>query len=393
MEYINVPFMEKDVAIKICQVCAIDFTLQHFLLPLVDAMESNGWEVHSVCSPGANLNKLTRKGYKVSQIKIRRSLNLFGHLVSIIRLYIFFKRNKFDVVHVHTPVASLLGRIAAYMAKVPLVVYTAHGYYFHDEMHAWKKKIYILLERFGGELTDIIFTQSAEDGLATEQYEIINSGRTYVIGNGVPPETFNYEMKSVARLIARRQFRISCDSTAIGIVGRCVEEKGYLEFIDAARTLLSRGESKLNFVFVGSKTDGDKNGVEALMYQLKKEFEDNVTVLGYQEDMPFVYSALDIFCLPSYREGMPRSVIEAMMMGLPVVATNIRGSRELIENEVNGILIPPRSSVHLRCALERLIADPELRSTLANSAVKKAKRDYREDVILKKQIEIIEAYL
>ncbi|MFM8314682.1 MAG: glycosyltransferase, partial [Deltaproteobacteria bacterium] len=118
------------MALRVCQLCAVDFTLNHFLLPLVDGMKTEGWDVTCVCSDGNFVPELRNKGYKIITVPIQRSLNVFSHIVSLFLLYKVFKRNKFDVLHAHTPIAALIGRIAAKAARVPLVIYTAHGFYF-----------------------------------------------------------------------------------------------------------------------------------------------------------------------------------------------------------------------------------------------------------------------
>ena len=113
MEYHNVSIMEKRMALKVCQVCAVDFTVDKFLIPLIDGMESEGWFVTTVCYNGPVISKLRSQGYQIDTIPIARSMNPFKAIRSIILLYLYFKKQKFDVIHVHTPVAALLARIAA----------------------------------------------------------------------------------------------------------------------------------------------------------------------------------------------------------------------------------------------------------------------------------------
>ena len=122
------------MGLKVCQLCAVDFTLKHFLLPLVDGMRDAGWEVTAVCSDGPAIAGLRERGYDIETVRIERSFNLFRHIGSTRVLIRVFRARRFDVVHVHTPVAALIGRVAARIAGVPTVVYTAHGFYFHDEI-------------------------------------------------------------------------------------------------------------------------------------------------------------------------------------------------------------------------------------------------------------------
>ena len=167
---------------KICQLCAVDFTLKRLIIPLVDAQLNQGHFVKSVCSFGGHLDDLKRKGYKIEVIPIERNLSPVKGLVSIWRLFLFFRRESFDVVQVHTPVAAFLARIAAFFARVPLVVYTAHGFYFHDEMPALKRLIFISAEIAMRPLTDLLFTQSQEDAVNAASLKIMNKKRIFYIG-------------------------------------------------------------------------------------------------------------------------------------------------------------------------------------------------------------------
>jgi hypothetical protein len=128
---------------KVCQLCAVDFTLKHFLLPLIDGMRAQGWQVTAVCSDGPLIGAMRAAGYKIETLPIARSMNPLLALRSLVALTRLFRRERFDVLHAHTPVAALIGRLAARLAGVPLVVYTAHGFYFHDEMPGWKRALFV----------------------------------------------------------------------------------------------------------------------------------------------------------------------------------------------------------------------------------------------------------
>ena len=121
--------------LRVCQVCAVAFTLKKFLLPLVDSLLNRGFEVTSVCSYGSNTANLLDKGYDIKIIEFSRSYNILLHLKSVWHLLRYFQQEAFDVIHVHTPVVSLIARLAAFLGKSPCVVYTAHGFYFHENMN------------------------------------------------------------------------------------------------------------------------------------------------------------------------------------------------------------------------------------------------------------------
>ena len=191
VECADVPSLEKTMGLRVCQLCAVDFSLKHFLLPLIDGMQSHGWNVTAVCSDGPEIPGMRARGYEIDTIPISRSLNVFKHAISVVRLVAYFRRERFDILHVHTPVAALVARVAAFIARVPVVVYTAHGFYFHDEMPAWKRRLFVSLERFAGRFTDLLFTQSAEDADTAVQEGISPAADTLAIGNGVDARRFD----------------------------------------------------------------------------------------------------------------------------------------------------------------------------------------------------------
>ena len=149
--------------IKVCQLCAVDFAVSKFLLPLIDEMEKNGWHIDIICSEGKYSDDLKKKGYNFKFVKIDRSFNFLKLIYSIFKVYKILVKEKYDVVHVHSPIASIIGRVASKLAGIPFVVYTAHGFYFHDKMAKSKYLFYFIIEKFLGNFTDLIFTQSKED--------------------------------------------------------------------------------------------------------------------------------------------------------------------------------------------------------------------------------------
>jgi len=116
--------------IKILQITAVAMVLKHLLLPLIDRLKNEGLNVQAICSDGQYVADLKEKGYNITTINIDRKISIFSNLKSLFSIYTFIRKKRFDIVHVHTPIASVLGRIAAKLAGVPVVIYTAHGFYF-----------------------------------------------------------------------------------------------------------------------------------------------------------------------------------------------------------------------------------------------------------------------
>ncbi len=373
---------------KVCQLCAVDFTLRNFLLPLIDGMRGQGWSVTAVCSNGSLVAELRRRGYAIDTIPIARSMNPFAALRATIALVRYFRRERFDVLHVHTPVAALIGRIAGRIAGIPLVVYTAHGFYFHDQMPRWKRSLFVALERFAGRFTDLLFSQSSEDADDAVAERIAPRERVLAIGNGVDVSRFD-PAEVGAGGAARATLGIPADAFVVGMIGRQVREKGIAEFLAAAAELAPRFPQAW-FLLVGERLASDHaGGVETEFAAAKAVLGERLVAPGLRSDIPRILAAMDVFCLPSWREGMPRTIIEAMMMAKPVVATDIRGAREEVIAEETGVLVPTRAPAQLAAAIERLIRDPAWGARLGRAGRQRALMLYDENKVVALQLERI----
>lgn len=370
---------------KVCQLCAVDFTLKHFLLPLIDGMKSRGWSVTAVCSDGPYVASLREQGYCIETLEINRSMNPLLALRSVLSLIYFFRRENFDILHVHTPVAAIIGRVAARFAGIPLVIYTAHGFYFHEGMPRWKHSLFVAVERFGGYLTDLLFSVSAEDVEYAVSKRIVSASKVLAIGNGVDSRRFNPAIVGDGKKV-RNQLGIPVDAFVIGFIGRQVKEKGIVEFLLAAKTVAIQNP-KIWFMLIGERLASDHaTPIDQELAVSRATLGDRLLVLGHREDIPECLAAMDLFCLPSWREGMPVTIIEAMMMAKPVLATNIRGAREEVIVESTGVLVPVRSIDKLSKAMLRFSKDPVWAKKLGITGRRRALALYEERTIVELQI-------
>jgi glycosyltransferase involved in cell wall biosynthesis len=378
--------------LSVCQLCAVDFTLKHFLVPLIDGMQAQGWQVASVCSSGSYIANLREQGYQVHSLPIARGFNPFKHAVTLLRLVRLFHRERFDVLHVHTPIAALLGRIAGYLCGIPMVVYTAHGFYFHDRMHPLPKAVFVFLERLGGTVTDLLFTQSAEDAATAVEKRFLTADRVVAIGNGVDPAKFKpADMEVRARI--RDTLGIPADAVVIGMIGRMVSEKGYAEFFTAAAQI-APARPEVFILAIGDRLPSDHAGsIDQPLDAARVTLGPRLILTGLRSDIPDLLAAIDIFTLPSYREGMPRTIIEAMMMALPVVATDIRGSREEVVDGETGLLVPVRDASALAAALQTLVDAPDARARMGRAGRARALALFDESRVIARQIAEIRARL
>lgn len=379
---------------KILQVCAVDFTVKNFLLPLIDFLKQQGNEVDIACSKGDYTSELKKHGYNIIPYPISRSTNVLSHICSLYHLCKIIKKGKYDVVHTHTPIAALLGRIAARLCSVPIIFYTAHGFYFHDDMHPLTKYFHIFLEKVGAFFCNFIFVQSEEDRLTAVKEGIIREPNILTIGNGVDldrfdPSHFSQEQKEQIK----KELKISSKEKIVSIIGRLVREKGYFEFFTAAKLILDELPDT-KFIVIGdalsSDYDASKDEISHLIEALG--IRKNIIFIGFRSDVERFLSITDVFTLPSYREGMPRSIIEAMAMGVPVVAANIRGSREEVLDGTTGFLVPVKDVKTLAQKILLFLRDSRLAQHIGNAGRERAVNYFSEKGVLQKQWEIYERF-
>jgi glycosyltransferase involved in cell wall biosynthesis len=340
--------------------CAVDFTIRQFLLPLAQALRDNNCKVEFACTPGSYTSEIEALGFPVLANPVARSMNVLSHAASIWRTYHLLKRGHFDIVHVHTPIAALVGRIAARLAGVKLRIYTAHGFYFHDDMPRMKRSLYVALEKLGAKCGNFIMTVSKEDEAAALRLGLATTDTVETIYNGIDLQRFDPQrMSPESREKLRAGLGIPPTAPVVGIVGRLVREKGFFELLDAAATILPR-HPDTRFLVVGDvlPSDYDASKAEVLRHIRTLGIQDQIVFAGMVPDTAPWLHAMDFFCLPSYREGMPVSLLEAMAMALPAVATNIRGCREEVVDGQTGYLVPVRDARALAEKLLTLIENP-----------------------------------
>ncbi|MBV8535820.1 MAG: glycosyltransferase family 4 protein [Alphaproteobacteria bacterium] len=370
---------------KICQLCAVDFTLYHFLLPLLRGLRAAGHDVVGVCADGSLAARVRDEGFRVETMPFVRGYDTRDHIRAFHRTVELFRRERFDLVHVHTPIASLIGRFAAARAAIPRVVYTAHGFYFHEHMPRMKRMLFMGLEWVGGRFTDTLFTQAEEDAYTARSYGLCRTGDILAIGNGSDPARFfPAGEEDPGRMALRRSLGVDQATPVIAVIGRLVAEKGYPELFEAMR----RVEARLWVIGERLKSDHAQDIDRAIdAAQSDTTLRARIQFLGYRADVPALLRAADIFVLPSHREGMPRSIIEAMLSALPVVATNIRGAREEVIEGATGNLVPVRDVRALADALTRLAGNPVLRRRLGDAGLARARELYVEEKVVHRQIE------
>jgi glycosyltransferase involved in cell wall biosynthesis len=278
-----------------------------------------------------------------------------------------------DIVHTHNPKPGVYGRLAAKAAGVPVVVNTVHGLYAQPG-DPWSRRAVVFgLERVAAACSDAELVQNPED-LETLAGLGVPRSKLRLLGNGVDLERFDPGVVDpVERHATRSELGAGPGDVVVGAVGRLVWEKGYRELFEAARTVRGR-HPQTTFVVVGP-TDPDKADAVGAGEIAAAEAE-GIRFLGLRHDLPRLYAAMDVYVLASHREGFPRSAMEAAAMGVPVVATDIRGCREVVTDGLNGRLTPARDGAALASAIGTLVTDGELRKAMGEASRKKAVSEF-----------------
>jgi glycosyltransferase involved in cell wall biosynthesis len=338
------------------------------LRPWLRALRDDGYELHLACSDSGWVEHLIADGFRVHKVSLRRRINPFVHIAPLWQLYRLIRRERFEIVNTHSPIAGLVGRIAAWMAGAPLIVYTVHGFYFHDDMPSWKRALFVALEWLAGKITSGFMFVSDEDRITAQRTGISSQvDETITIYNGVDLSAFPPARRHLAsgnsheRAIdpgeeLRIKYGVPPDGIVVGTVGRVVREKGYFEFAEMAGAIAA-AHKNVYFLVVGDALPSDRDGIVSELRErvAKAGLTNRFSFAGFTDHVAEHLQAMDIFVLASYREGLPRSVLEAMSTGLPVIATNIRGCREAVAHEETGFIVPPRDSKALVEAVTLLL--------------------------------------
>lgn len=284
--------------------------------------------------------------------QLGRSLNPLRDLATIWKLYRMMRELKPDVVHTHTAKAGFVGRVAAWLARVPVIVHTFHGHVFHGYFGPVKTRLFLMLERLTASMSDAILTLT--EGLRqelAETYRIARKGRITVLPLGLDLDDFARIPRRNGAF--RQAWNIPQDVPLVGIVGRLVPIKNHALFLEAARFILD-AHPGARFVIVGDGEVRDMLEAQTDAYGLR----DAVIFTGWQQNLAQIYSDLDVSVISSINEGTPVSVIESLAAGCPVVATAVGGLPDLLDGGVMGVLTPPGDAAALAEAISNTINDP-----------------------------------
>jgi len=367
---------------KVVHVTTVDLSLVLLLGPQLRAFERAGMEVVGVSAPGPWVEQLSAWGIRHEALQhSTRSNSPLSDVFAFSELVRLLRRVRPDIVHTHNPKPGLYGRLAARLAGVPVVVNTVHGLYATPEDPLLRRLAVYSAERLASGCSGAELVQNPDDLEVLRRIGVARS-KLVLLGNGIDLDRFHPRHDAADVSKARASLGLSGDKFVVGVVTRLVWSKGLRELFAAARAI-ARKRSDIVFCIVGPEDSHKRDALEASDIDAARA-AGNVSFCGLRHDIEELYCAFDVFALPSYREGFPRSAMEAAASGIPVIASDIRGCREVVENGTTGVLVPVRDADALCAAVCELADDAPRRLAMGKAAVAKAESefDYRKVVAL-----------
>ena len=364
---------------KIIEVTNVDFSLRQFLLPLMREIHARGHDVIGACAEGQFLDIPRAENFRIVPIPFARRASPLAHWRAFNTLVRLFREEKPDLVHAHMPISGFVARIAAWWAGVPRIACTCHGFWFNYPGNPARRATGFLMEWIAARVTTVFLTVSDEEARDARRLGI--SRGAVSVRNGRDPAVFHPD--TVARARVRTELDVPEDRIVIVAVSRLVRHKGFPELAAAMRDV-----PDAELWVVGERLLSDR-GDDMLTLLRHAGLGSRLRLLGYRTDVAAILAAADIFVLPSHFEGLPMSVIEAMLTGLPVVATSIRGPREQVVPEITGLLVPPASVAPLADALNQLVGDPAARAAMGSAGRARAVELYDEAKVLARTLELL----
>lgn len=303
-----------------------------------------------VCGEGPDLDWVRNAGFRVLAIPINRKLTPARDVAALLDLVRILRRERPDLVHTYTPKAGLIGQLAARIAGVGRRVHSCRGLLYWDGMASWRRPLYRATDRTTFETARrTIFISEADRSYAVRE-GLCPPDRARVTGSGIDLGTFRRPPDAHARRAEwRARLKVAEGTRLILTAGRFVVDKGYQELAQAAFRVLSQ-RNDVVFVWVAPTMGGEEARVSD---DILKDpcLGVGVRKIGRQEDMVGIYLAADLLVHPSFREGIPRVVMEAAAMGVPLVISDIPGNREVVRDDSVGRLFRVRDATAIESAI------------------------------------------
>jgi glycosyltransferase involved in cell wall biosynthesis len=345
----------------------------------MQGMDKDLYKVELACAPGGRLiprvleNRMEVRPFK----NMVQPLHPLKDTLALMDLTAFLRRNSYHIVHTHNSKAGFLGRLAAKLAGVPVIVHTVHGFAFHDQEPLWRQVLFRNLERLGSHWCDkmIFISQPLIDWALGDH--IVGEEKIVKIYSGIEVDKF-HPVKSEEKNRIRSKWELRQEEAVVGMVSKLWEGKGHYVLIEAFKLVREKiKDAKLVIVGEGYLYDElfrmvDTNGLR-----------ESVLFTGFQMDVSEIIATFDVAVLPSFFEGMGRVILEAMAMEKPVVASRVGGIPDLIDEGINGLMVRPGDVKELADALQKLLSDKGLARKMGREGRKRIQAQFSADIMVR----------
>jgi len=371
---------------KVLFVATVESHLLNFHIPFMKLLQEKGYEVHIATKLGSRQQEFDDISVIKHNVDFSRSPYSPKVFKSLQQMEKLLKEIRFSLVHVHTPVAAFVTRLACQRTNTHPVLYTAHGFHFYKGAPVKNWLLYYNMEKLAAHWTDGLITINEEDYKAAQKFKLRKNGKVFFVpGVGVDIASLEQRARSISRSKKRKELGLSVGTAVIITVGELNANKNHIQ---ALKTLSKLTKTNFHYLIVGTGESEQKlkKAVNELMLQ------DKVSFLGFRRDVPELLAASDVFILTSRREGLPKALMEAMAVGLPIIATDVRGNRDLVKSGENGYLVPLGNAEQTAIAIERLIDSEDLRRSMGGKS-KELVKQYDLQNILKEMEKIYDNIL
>lgn len=379
----------KTTFIKLLRITTVPISIHVLINGQPNYMQKHGFDVQLACANGKEIKEVeSETGIEIKILPLTREISPFTDAKALWKTYLYFKQEKPEIVHSHTPKAGIIGMLAANFAKVPIRMHTVAGLPLLETTGIKRKVLNFVEKLTTWSATNVYPNSFALKEIMTNnklappyKLEVIGNGSS----NGIDTEFFsvesvkkkikphykrNEDLRSVDYLkkIAKDPTttpRFGRDDIVFCFVGRIVKDKGINELLSAF-DILCKENKNVKLLLVGAE-EKDLDPINSQSQKILK-INSQIISVGWQDDVRPFLAISDVFVFPSYREGFPNVVMQAGAMGLPSIVTNINGSNEIIEDGVNGIVIPVKDENALFDKMKLLADDKKLRLKLAEPA-------------------------
>ena len=342
------------------------------------------FDVEVVSSSGKLLDNFCKSEEIIGHtVEMKREISLINDLKSLFSMVYIYYKNSPDYIHGNTPKAGLISMISGWLTRVPKRIYYIHGLRYSGEQ-GFKRSVLKFIERTSCAFATDIFSVSVgvrealyEDFITRKKVNLIGHGSI----NGINLDYFS--KKNINDHDARLKYKIKSSDFIFGFVGRVVADKGINELVNSFLKI-NKIHKNTKLLLVGPYEDK----LDPLDSWIRREIEGNSNIikLDYQNDVRVFYKIMNVFVFPSYREGFGVSLIEALSMELPIITTDTIGCNEVIQNDINGILVPKKSIDKLVEAMQDLILDKEKSLVLGSRGREIVSNKYDHDMVCKKTL-------